>query len=342
MGSVTGSIDIDRVQATCFLHSGLLAAMMAVLPCAASASGFLLKPVTVPNGTSPYLSAISGSGILAGSFIAVDGEGNGFLIQGSHTTILPNLFPGTPGGTPVTYAILDDGTAAGAAYNGGGYTGYVWSKGQYVTDFPGGSIGGTPFVSINRSGALAFDDYLGDGDYTVYAGTPPNFTEINPPGSFPYAISINKGGTISGTFSLYLPSIFLLNGATYTTIAYPGANATNGGYLNDENVLAGTYQDAANGWHGFLEKDGKYKKFDAPLAPTAMQVDGLSNTGYVTGTYADSRGLQHGFLYHKGRFNHFGNWPQTTLVKTVGVSDAGEVALDIQGQPFVAVCKSCK
>ena len=195
---------------------------------------------------------------------------------------------------------------------------------------------------MNESGVLALNNYTGRGIYTVYTGMPPNFTQVTPPGSFPYAVSINKSGAISGTFSPYLPSIFLLQGSTYTTIAYPAANGTYGGYLNDANVVAGTYQDSMNVWHGFVEKNGQYTSFNAQHSPSAMQVSGESNTGYVTGTYTDSKGLQHGFLYHKGHFNHFGNWPQTTKVQVVGVSNAGQVAIDIHGHPFIAVCKRCE
>jgi hypothetical protein len=120
--------------------------------------------------------------------------------------------------------------------------------------FGDGNVGGTPNISINESGALALNEYTGSGFYTVYAGMSPNFTEITPPGSFPYAVRINKSGAISGTFSPYLPSIFLLQGSTYTTIAYPGANATYGGYLNDANIVAGAHQDGMNAWHGFVKK----------------------------------------------------------------------------------------
>ena len=82
-------------------HGSLLIASLVALPFTADAAGFVLRPVTVAGGTSPYVSAISGSGIVGGSFIASNGEGEGFLAKSGQITVLPNLYPGTPGSTPV-------------------------------------------------------------------------------------------------------------------------------------------------------------------------------------------------------------------------------------------------
>jgi hypothetical protein len=42
--------------------------------------------------------------------------------------------------------------------------------------------------------------YIGSGIYNAAYGKPPNFNALTPPGSFPYAVSINDAGAIAGTF----------------------------------------------------------------------------------------------------------------------------------------------
>jgi hypothetical protein len=306
------------------------------------AAHYRIRPVTLPKGSNPYVTAVAPDGTLGGTFTDSHGAGEGFLLKGGKLRALPNLVNnGSSYGVPAPTSVLADGTAAGFADLAQGYEGFVWRNGAYTATFSAGGFGGTPNLAVNQSGTVVDDSYIGDGTYTVAVGIPPNFNNLSPPGSFPYGVSINRAGTVSGTFFTQATAVFLFSGGVYATVAYPGAAATYGGFLNDSGEVAGTYQDSNLKYHGYIERNGRYTSFDAHGEVNSMSVQALSNTGYVAGQYANFT-RQHGFVYRHDALHVFAAWPNNDAVVVVGVSDAGMVAFDENAHAYTATCEGAQ
>jgi hypothetical protein len=93
---------------------------------------------------------------------------------------------------------------------------------------------------------------------------------------------------------------YLRNGA-YTTVAYPGAQATYPMSINSSDQIAGYYEDATGGFHGFIETNptGKptWQTIDDPNAASGKTfVDGINDSDQLCGYYRDPGGVQHGFV----------------------------------------------
>jgi len=90
-------------------------------------------------------------------------------------------------------------------------------------------------------------------------------------------------------------------GTVFSVNFTPNGNEVAG--LNDLGMVAATYLDANNVYHGFLRTpDGKFTSFDAPGADlTPGDLNGtfpfaVNDLGVVTGIYTDANYLPHGFL----------------------------------------------
>ena len=122
--------------------------------------------------------------------------------------------------------------------------------------------------SVNSSGVVAGNDYGLGGDNTVFYGQYPRFKQLLP----------------------------------------PGAVSAGGGYINDNNEVAGSYVDASGTPHGFVYAGGKYTSFDMPAPASKVTVTGISDTGRVVGVYLSPHGArQHGFLYNGQTVSSFGD-----------------------------------
>jgi hypothetical protein len=109
------------------------------------------------------------------------------------------------------------------------------------------------------------------------------------------------------------------------TFDAPGAGATPNTYqgtgcysdcsvlINNFGVIAGTYLDANNVYHGFVRSpEGRITSFDSPGADTTpgdfggTYPNGINDAGAITGYYADASGGAHGFLRSpEGTFTTF-------------------------------------
>ena len=95
-----------------------------------------------------------------------------------------------------------------------------------------------------------------------------------------------------------------------TSFDAPGADLNAGDYngtlangINGSGVIAGSYIDANNVYHGFLRRlDGQFTTFDAPGADTTPNdyngtyPAAIDDLGVVAGYYWDVNGTAHGFL----------------------------------------------
>ena len=86
--------------------------------------------------------------------------------------------------------------------------------------------------------------------------------------------------------------------AQFTTIDYPGADATYALGINPAGDIVGAFEDAS-GYHGFVFRNGNFSSFDYPDA-TWTEPRGISPQGDVVGMYGLSDNTVHGFLLRDG------------------------------------------
>jgi len=96
-------------------------------------------------------------------------------------------------------------------------------------------------------------------------------------------------------------------GYTFTDINVPGSQPGSTGFfsnlsLNNLGEVAGTYNDSAGNFDGFLYSGGKYVTLDAPGA-TATFLEGINDLGQVVGTAFYSNGTSQNFIDTHGKFS---------------------------------------
>lgn len=88
----------------------------------------------------------------------------------------------------------------------------------------------------------------------------------------------------------------------YAKITFPGAALTIANSINNNNVIVGSFFDAASSVHGFIYKNGKYTQIDYP-GSTETEALGINDKGDIVGVYQVAGPLNfHGFLRHNGEF----------------------------------------
>jgi len=111
----------------------------------------------------------------------------------------------------------------------------------------------------------------------------------------------------------------------YATIAFPLALSTSANGINNNNVIVGSYLDAASFQHGFIYKTGKYNKVDFPGA-SATAVLGINDNGDLVGVYQVPGPLNfHGFLRRDGQFHKINAPAATFSTVAAGINNAGTI-----------------
>jgi hypothetical protein len=334
----------------------LCAMLLAVLAARAGAATVTLKPVVVPGGTSPVVSVISASGVLGGTYWnTAQNSVLGFVLSGSVVTILPKAVEGNIGTAVVPAGFGPNKSVVGYNDYLGSYSGLIFEPNiGYISNFPAGQAPPGPGMAVNAKGVIVLDSPTGSGGFQYFFGTVgenglSNRLTLDPSS---YLVGINNAGLMSGSYNPGKPSVFTVNANNIvTTYSVPGSAASYGGFLNNYGQLAGTYKDTNGVLHGFIEKAGVYTTFDAPVAVSAMGVQGFSDPRtvnkvlippYVAGVYTDQSGIQSAFLYHNGSFVRIPLPAGGTSATVIGVSKVGHVALNVGSSSgttsYIAVC----
>jgi probable HAF family extracellular repeat protein len=113
---------------------------------------------------------------------------------------------------------------------------------------------------------------------------------------------------------------FLDNRGSFTTIAYPGASATEPLGINDEGQIVGDYFDATGIIHAFLYSSGSF----VPLVPGPNYSDatGINNSGQIVG---DSNSTESSFFVYTGGTFTMAAYPGAIQTIARGINNAGEV-----------------
>jgi hypothetical protein len=190
-------------------------------------------------------------------------------------------------------------------------------------------------LGIADSGTIA--GYAGDGvvlpnkGYTVvppYSQT--SFTSENFPNSVQTQVVGINSNTSPTTVGFWIDGTgnnfgFVDQNGSFTAVKNPNTPATGVTVnqlagVNNNNVAAGFYNDAAGNAHGYLYNVAT-TQFTAIILPASFNAvsvtaTGVNNSGVVSGFYLDTAGNTHGFLDNAGSFTSYDD-PNGNLTNTM-------------------------
>ena len=199
--------------------------------------------------------------------------------------------PGTQQNGNQAFAINRYGTVVGeASPNNKPVQGFTRSSNGDVKFLLAPNSTWSMFTGINDNG-VSVGNYTANGSNTaegfMWKGS--TFTPIvDPDSGSPYgtrATGINKWNTVvgyyadsSGTYHSYKRT----SDGTYTTLDFPGGQFTQAAGINGAGAIAGSFMDA-KGEHGFVYRNGQWKKVDYPGTDGFTQLTGISDSGALLG-----------------------------------------------------------
>jgi probable HAF family extracellular repeat protein len=318
-----------------FALAGSAALLATASGAAAELAKFAIKPIAI-NGNSDFnATAINAAGTIVGALFDANGTETGMQISGGTATALPN--PGEPFTTFFPRLIDDSGDILGYSNDPAlGLTDmFLLQSGMFNTAYtyaviePGNATGVPPLpMGLTRNLKVSFNTILTlSAPVATHYGRPPHFQNVPQQDQYTQINSINSAGIVAGiAFSQSGPSaVYTGKGTAFTTITPPNAKSVMGGYINDANIVAGSFVDAANAWHGFTYAGGTVTTFDMPEANSRVTVTGINRAGRVVGVYTDSTGAQHAFLWNGSTVYSFGKYRAGHVVVTAIGNKGGMV-----------------
>lgn len=263
-----------------FANTTLPGLTLALIMTAATPSGagnklqpgeFNFATFSVSVSNTLNVNDINDQGVIVGSYTIPSGATKGFIrsASGQLTTIVdPQDMGGSTKGFTRGIGINVEGTVVGDFYNtaAGAYEGLFYRNGMFTSFvFPG-------LPEYSTTSILGINDL---GDFCGYYAAATSGVPI-------YTGYLSQQGQIAS---------FLVSGST-NTYAYK---------INDFGFTAGSYQDLASVFHGFVrDPKGNISTIDVPGASTAANLgtslEGINNFGWVSGHFFDSVGNSHGFV----------------------------------------------
>ena len=293
-----------------------------------AATHFTRKLIKIAGSTNVTATAINAHNVMTGNY-DTGNSGFAFILDGRKLTTLPEPPPcGTNYCVPVPTAINDSGDVVGQTLLGNAAYLFLWSKNAYVqaANIPISGEGASPFIGVNGKDEIFYNSSMGSGQYTPYAGVPPDFQIVQTPGRFPLVASLNSHGMLAGATETFGKIVFVGQGTQFTLLTPPDANGgSEGGFINELGEVAGSYADSGNVWHGFIYRNGKYREFSMPHTAYAVNVEAINKAGRVVGYYTDTSENQHAFLYNGDRVTIFGPSFVETDYPHVAISDSGTI-----------------
>ena len=116
-------------------------------------------------------------------------------------------------------------------------------------------------------------------------------------------LGVNDNGIAAGFFLNGAGNpfgyLYDINGKTFTSILFPGSQASTATGVNDNGLVTGFYTDPLGNVHGFLYLNGLYTRLDDPNGNgTDTMLLGLNNLGQVVGSFVDNNGETQGLVYN--------------------------------------------
>ena len=190
--------------------------------------------------------------------------------------------------------------------------------------------------------ALLVADLVSGASYTYAVldvqGSDANSTSPN---------GINDSRTVVGTYSVTqqcvhtfcaTPYGFIWNKGTFTSITFPGSNATVATAINTSGQIVGNYTTTAltpQKSNGFIYSGGTFTTLNVSGA-VFTQPKGINNSGQVVGYFQSPS--EHGFLHSGDTFTTF-DYPGATYTDFLSINDSGTITgvagIDGNGVCFV-------
>ena len=298
------------------------------------------RQIIVAGNQDVEATSINNHGVIVGNVYAgITDAVSGIEIDGTNVTTLPA--PYANGGPPHPKVIDDDGDIVGWALDAGPDPRlFLVKDGATVPAYEiviAHEEGGQNFV-IQPVGLTNRKDVFGTVIVSLTApnlsfyGVPPNYSFLPQFNRFQHIDSMNNAGVVAGvsfTFSGQF-EVFAGTKGHFKVLLPPGATATQGGYVNNLGVVAGSYTDSSRLQHGFTFHDGKYTLFDMPETASSVTVTAINDAGRVVGAYTTQKGgVQRAFLYNGHAVTSFGSFSNLDTV-VLALNNLGEMLVDDQ------------
>ena len=271
-------------------------------PVRAQTSVFQIQP---PGSVFTIAYGENDQGVITGRYELANGAAFGFVRQPNGTITTPSLPPGAfssllagvNNANIAAGAYLDMFGLHSATYN---IPADTWMALPDIANAAGGIA-----VSINNANLVVGEDIGGfdmQGDPAhvhayFYDGN--NYSFFDAPnadlafaGTIPE--DINDAGAVAGFYSPMgrnglLSGFVRDSNGGYTTVDYPGADSTFFEGINNQGIVAGSY-DVGSVSHSFTwSAAGGFTNFDAPNGLNT-ELWGIDNNGNLTGNYFDPQG----------------------------------------------------
>ena len=95
--------------------------------------------------------------------------------------------------------------------------------------------------------------------------------------------------------------------------------------INNRGDIVGGYAGSDGKEHGFIIRQGKLKKFDAPFpGSVGTQLNAINDSGTIVGVWIDGSLSGHGFIYQEGKFSRL-EYPGARDTIPFGINSRGDV-----------------
>ncbi|HEY6314955.1 MAG TPA: CHRD domain-containing protein [Streptosporangiaceae bacterium] len=188
---------------------------------------------------------------------------------------------------------------------------YAANGSFHNVNFPTGANASPPvnqLLGVNDSDVAVgfYTDAKGSNHGYEYDISDGRFSRVLDPassGASLTAAAINDHGDVAGfyTGSGTRTDAFLKTaGGRFTSLAYPGASATNAFGVNGNDEVVGSYTDGSGNsatTHGFTwTPQGGFASVDDPEGHGATTINGVNDHGDLVGFYTDAKGNTDGFV----------------------------------------------
>jgi probable HAF family extracellular repeat protein len=316
-------------------------AIVAAVPCAfASAPHFTVTPIIIGGNSNFNATSVNSTGTVVGTlFDNTSGTVTGMQITGGTVTALPS--PGGPFGPFNPRSINDLGDVLGFATNSGaGATDmFLLQSGTFNTAYqaplvePGNASSAPPLpIVLTNNLKVSFNTIISiSGPIITHYGVPPNYHTVPQQNRFTHINSVNLSARVAGTAYSFngISSVYTGKGKTFVTITPPNAKSVTGGYINDAGKVAGSFEDTAGAYHGFIYAAGNITTYDMPVASTSVTVNAINHEGRVVGVFTDSAGAQHAFRLSGTTVYTFGQYAGSDTV-VVAIGNKGAMVVSDQ------------
>ena len=139
-------------------------------------------------------------------------------------------------------------------------------------------------------------------EYKISGNSFSRVLDPSDPGASLTAAAINSHGDVAGFYTDgagKTDGFLKTAGGQFTSLAFPGASATNAFGVNDDDEVAGMYTDGTGNsatTHGFTwTPGGGFSAVDDPHGIGATTINGVNDRGDLVGFYTDAKGNTDGF-----------------------------------------------